>query len=75
MVITTLVALLPGRRAGAPLAELVHTAVGTTLVAGGASALNQLWEHDTDKLMRRTRRRPLPDARLPGSRRAGSAWR
>jgi protoheme IX farnesyltransferase len=39
--------------------------VGTALVAGGASALNQLWERDTDRLMRRTRRRPLPDARLP----------
>ena len=38
--------------------------VGTALVAGGASALNQLWERDTDRLMRRTRLRPLPDARL-----------
>jgi protoheme IX farnesyltransferase len=38
--------------------------VGTACVAGGASALNQLWERDTDRLMRRTRLRPLPDARL-----------
>ena len=38
--------------------------VMTTLVAGGASALNQLWEKDTDKLMQRTRRRPLPDGRM-----------
>ena len=38
--------------------------VGTALVAGGASALNQFWERDTDRLMRRTRLRPLPDARL-----------
>lgn len=43
---------------------LVHTLVGTALVAGGASALNQHWERDTDRLMRRTRLRPLPDARL-----------
>jgi heme o synthase len=43
---------------------LVHTLVGTGLVAGGAAALNQVWERDTDKLMRRTRMRPLPDARL-----------
>ena len=64
VVMTTLVAYYVGRRAGAPLAELLHTAVGTTLVAGGASALNQLWEKDTDKLMQRTRRRPLPDARM-----------
>jgi protoheme IX farnesyltransferase len=47
-----------------PWLQLVHTLVGTALVAGGASALNQLWERDTDRLMRRTRWRPLPDARL-----------
>jgi heme o synthase len=64
VVMTTLVAYYVGRRAGTPLAELVHTVIGTTLVAGGASAINQVWERDTDRLMRRTRRRPLPDARL-----------
>jgi protoheme IX farnesyltransferase len=43
---------------------LFNTIVGTALVAGGASALNQLWERHTDKLMRRTRLRPLPDMRV-----------
>ena len=47
-----------------PAAVLVHTLIGTALVAGGASALNQHWERDTDRLMRRTRMRPLPDGRL-----------
>ena len=47
-----------------PWLQLFNMMVGTSLVAGGASALNQLWERDTDRLMRRTRRRPLPDARL-----------
>jgi protoheme IX farnesyltransferase len=47
-----------------PWLLLAHTMVGTALVAGGASALNQLWERNTDRLMRRTRLRPLPDARL-----------
>ena len=47
-----------------PWSHLVHTLVGTALVAGGASALNQHWERDTDRLMRRTRLRPLPDARV-----------
>ena len=37
---------------------------GTTLVAGGAAALNQVYERDTDALMRRTRMRPLPDGRV-----------
>jgi protoheme IX farnesyltransferase len=36
-------------------------------VAGGASALNQLYERDTDALMRRTRMRPLPDGRIAPS--------
>ena len=44
--------------------KLAHTVVGTALVAGGASALNQLWERETDGLMTRTRTRPLPDGRL-----------
>jgi heme o synthase len=47
-----------------PFAHLAHTMIGTALVAGGASALNQHWERETDRLMRRTRLRPLPDARL-----------
>ena len=47
-----------------PWWHLLHTIAGTALVAGGASALNQHWERDTDRLMRRTRLRPLPDARL-----------
>jgi protoheme IX farnesyltransferase len=43
---------------------LVHTLVGTTLVASGASAFNQLMEIEADGLMRRTRMRPLPAGRL-----------
>ena len=38
--------------------------LGTALVAGGASAYNQVLERDTDALMQRTRSRPLPDGRL-----------
>ena len=37
---------------------------GTALVAGGAAVLNQVYERDTDALMRRTRLRPLPDGRI-----------
>ena len=40
------------------------TVLGTGLVAGGASAFNQLLERDSDALMRRTRLRPLPDGRV-----------
>ena len=37
---------------------------GTALVAGGAAAMNQIYERHTDRLMERTRARPLPDGRL-----------
>jgi len=52
--------------ANAPIDPLtfIATVIGTTLVAGGAAALNQLYERDTDKVMRRTRTRPLPDGRV-----------
>jgi protoheme IX farnesyltransferase len=46
---------------GLPMAIAVS---GTALVAGGAAVLNQVYERDTDALMRRTRLRPLPDGRV-----------
>jgi len=46
-----------------PLA-LGVTCLGTALVAGGAAALNQVQERDLDRLMVRTRMRPMPDERL-----------
>lgn len=47
--------------------RLVGMLVGTGLVAGGASAFNQVYERDVDALMRRTRLRPLPDGRVQPS--------
>jgi protoheme IX farnesyltransferase len=49
---------------GAAWPGLAHTFVGTALVAGGASALNQVAERDVDARMRRTARRPLPAGRV-----------
>ena len=51
---------------GVPLGVLAVCGLllGTGLVAGGASAFNQVLERDLDALMRRTRARPLPDQRL-----------
>ena len=46
---------------------VTHAVVGAALVAAGASALNQLMEHEIDARMRRTQNRPLPAGRLqPG---------
>jgi heme o synthase len=43
---------------------LLHTLIGTALVAAGTNALNQYVERDLDAMMRRTRRRPLPAGRI-----------
>jgi protoheme IX farnesyltransferase len=43
---------------------MAQAVVGTALVASGAAVLNQVYERDTDALMRRTIRRPLPDHRV-----------
>lgn len=44
--------------------KLVHALLGTALVAGGTSALNQYWEREIDAKMLRTKNRPLPTGRL-----------
>lgn len=43
---------------------LIHTLIGTALVAIAASALNQLLEIDIDAKMSRTQDRPLPAGRM-----------
>jgi protoheme IX farnesyltransferase len=64
VLITTLGSLYLASPDGVPLPLLLHTLIGTAFVAGGAAALNQVWERDTDRLMRRTSTRPLPGGRL-----------
>jgi protoheme IX farnesyltransferase len=47
---------------------LANLALGTTLVGGGAGALNQYLERNYDAKMKRTEKRPLPSGRLmPGT--------
>ena len=55
-----------GAPAGTPLdfMAMVEAVAGTALVAGGAAVLNQVYERETDAMMRRTRMRPLPDGRV-----------
>ncbi len=65
VLLTTLVGFYLGWQRG-PMNYLLmlHTIVGTALVASGAAALNQLLEREYDAKMRRTRNRPLPSGRL-----------
>ena len=51
--------------------KFINTIIGAALVAGGASALNQITERKLDERMLRTRNRPLPGQRLQP---AEAAW-
>jgi heme o synthase len=64
----------PATSLAATLWVLAHATLGTALVAGGTSALNQLVERDLDALMRRTARRPLPAGRVTPREAAVFAW-
>ena len=67
VLITTLAGLYLAAPEGVETALLANTLIGTALVAGGAAALNQVWERHTDALMRRTSTRPIPAGRLKAS--------
>ena len=43
---------------------MIHTVLGTGLVAGGGGALNHLIERESDSRMHRTKNRPLPSGRM-----------
>ena len=64
VLVTTLVGFCMGSRGPLDWLLLLHTVLGTALVAGGASAFNQLLERDADARMKRTCDRPLPTGRL-----------
>lgn len=40
--------------------EILLLVIGGTLVTGASNGSNQIWERDLDKLMNRTKQRPLP---------------
>jgi protoheme IX farnesyltransferase len=56
--------LYAGLPTTAPWLLILNAVIGTALVASGASAINQWLERDTDALMLRTRKRPLPAGRV-----------
>ena len=47
-----------------PLLSLFHTILGTGLIASGTAALNQWYEREADRKMKRTAKRPLPAGRI-----------
>jgi protoheme IX farnesyltransferase len=64
VLLTTLVGFYVGVRGAMDYVLLLHTLLGTGLVASGAAALNQFLERQHDARMRRTEDRPLPSGRL-----------
>ena len=56
-----------GARSGWNWLTLLHTIIGTGLIASGTAALNQWYERDADSKMRRTMARPLPSGRITAS--------
>ena len=64
VVVTTLVGFYAGSTSPVNFWLMIHTVLGTALVACGAAALNQLLEREYDARMLRTEDRPLPSGRL-----------
>jgi heme o synthase len=71
--VTTLIVLsawagyfFAARQAGLPLLSwtLFHSLIGIGLASSGTAALNEVMEHDVDRHMHRTARRPLPSGRM-----------
>ena len=64
ILMTTSAGYYLGLRGAFHLSGLVHTLIGTLLVASGTATLNQWMERGWDGQMRRTAGRPLPSGRV-----------
>jgi protoheme IX farnesyltransferase len=57
--------MVPAARGLPRASEVLAVVLGGTLAAGGAHAINCWLDRDIDAVMKRTRRRPIPDGRIP----------
>ena len=64
LLVTTYAGMVVGARSLPSWELTLWTLLGGALAAGGASALNQYIDRETDRAMQRTALRPLPDGRL-----------
>ena len=67
LLITTVPAMVLAQNGWPPTALVVVTLVGGTLAAGGANAFNMYIDRDIDRLMERTKNRPLATGRIEPS--------
>ena len=57
--------MVPAARGLPHPAQVLAVVLGGALAAGGAHAINCWLDRDIDAVMKRTRRRPIPDGRIP----------
>src|SRR6267143_3921430 len=62
---TAIGVMIPATQGHPRLGPALSVLAGGTLAAGGAHAINCWFDRDIDAAMNRTRRRPLPDGRIP----------
>jgi len=62
---TAIGVMIPAAHGHPRLEAVIAVLVGGTLSAGGAHAINCWFDRDIDAQMSRTRRRPIPDGRIP----------
>ena len=65
LVATALASMVAASHGRPHLLAMLAVIVGGSLAAGGAHAINCWYDRDIDFLMSRTRRRPIPDGRIP----------
>lgn len=66
ILMSTAIGFVCGMNAGGPWTwvTLMHTLLGTALIASGTAALNQWYEREADAKMNRTMARPIPSGRV-----------
>lgn len=64
LVLTSAAGFYLGTKEGFDVLQFVNSMVAITLLAFGVATLNQYWERETDTLMERTAKRPLPSKSL-----------
>ena len=68
ILMSTAVGYFFGHHGAWSLWPILHTILGTALIASGTAALNQWYEREADRKMRRTADRPIPSGRLSADR-------
>jgi protoheme IX farnesyltransferase len=68
ILMSTAVGYFFGHHGAWNILPILHTILGTALIASGTAALNQWYEREADRKMRRTADRPIPSGRLSAGR-------